>query len=79
MTVNEASSIVIKRIRRSRKISQDEFGDYVGLARQQVSDMERFIWGVKIETVFKAAELFGMKPEELVTLIRLERLEREDD
>lgn len=66
---SEVIGIVIKKQRKRHKISQEVLSGLAGLDRTHYSKIERNLRCPNLETIFKIAYAFEMKPHELVLLI----------
>lgn len=64
--LNETFGKVIKQLREERGLSQQELADYAELDRSYISDMERGRYNPTLQTVYKLAEIFKIKPNEII-------------
>lgn len=64
--LKQAFALTLKELRLKRGLSQQALADYCGLERVYISKLERGLSMPSIETIFKIAEVLGMKPSELV-------------
>jgi len=64
-TLNETFGRVIKQLRESRGLSQQELADYADLDRSYISDMERGRYNPTLQTIYKLTEILKIKPHEL--------------
>lgn len=64
-TLNETFGKVIKQLRESRGLSQQELADYADLDRSYISDMERGRYNPTLQTIYKLTEILNIKPHEL--------------
>lgn len=69
---SEIISIVIKKERKKRKMSQEVLSGLAGLNRVHYSNIERNLRCPSINTLFKISYALGLKPHELVLLIENE-------
>lgn len=71
--MNEIENItigtVLKRVRKSQKLSQEELAHRSSLDRTYISMLERNIKQPTITTIFLVAQALGMKPSEFVQLV----------
>lgn len=71
--MNEIENItigtVLKRVRKSLKISQEELAHRSSLDRTYISMLERNIKQPTITTIFLLAQALGMKPSTFVQLL----------
>lgn len=65
----EAAGRVIRRLRRERKLSQEVFSSFAGLARSHLSMIESGDKQANFETVWRIANAFELCPHQLVELI----------
>lgn len=63
---------VLKRVRKSLKLSQEELAHRSSLDRTYISMLERNIKQPTITTIFLLAEALEMKPSEFVQLLESE-------
>lgn len=68
-TLNEAFGKAIKHFRSERKLSQQELADYSEVDRSYISDLERGRYNPTLDTIFKLAEIFKIKPSELLARV----------
>jgi transcriptional regulator with XRE-family HTH domain len=61
-----AFAMTLKNLRIKSGLSQQALADYCDLERVYISKLERGLSMPSIETVFKIAEVLGMKPSELL-------------
>ncbi len=71
--MNEIENItvgaVLKQIRKSKKMSQEELAHRSSLDRTYISMLERNIKQPTITTIFLLSEALGLKPSEFVNLL----------
>jgi transcriptional regulator with XRE-family HTH domain len=70
-----AFALTLKELRIRRGLSQQALADYCDLERVYISKLERGLSMPSIETIFKIAEVLGMKPSDLV--LHLEKIYRQ--
>ena len=68
----EAAGRVIRKLRKSRGLSQEVFSGLAGLARSHLAMIESGDKQPNFETVWRIALAFGMQPHALVELIEAE-------
>ena len=66
---NDAVGRVIRKIRKDKKLSQEVFSGFAGLARSHLAMIENGDKKANFETVWRIAVAFDMHPYELVKLI----------
>lgn len=69
-----AVGIVIRRLRKERKLSQEVLSGLSGLARSHLAMIENGDKKANLETIWKIANALGITPHELVYLIENEIL-----
>lgn len=69
-----AVGIVIRRLRKERKLSQEVLSGLSGLARSHLAMIENGDKKANLETIWKIANALGITPHELVCLIENEIL-----
>lgn len=67
-----AVGIVIRRLRKERKLSQEVLSGLAGLARSHLAMIENGDKKANFETIWKVANALGIMPHELVSLIEKE-------
>lgn len=67
-----ATGRVVRRIRKEKKLSQEVFSGFAGLARSHLAMIESGDKQANFETIWRIAIAFNMRPYELVRLIELE-------
>ncbi len=67
-----ATGRVVRRIRKEKKLSQEVFSGFAGLARSHLAMIESGDKQANFETIWRIANAFNMRPYELVRLIELE-------
>lgn len=67
-----ATGSVVRRIRKEKKLSQEVFSGFAGLARSHLAMIESGDKQANFETIWRIANAFNMRPYELVRLIELE-------
>ncbi|HNP94084.1 MAG TPA: helix-turn-helix transcriptional regulator [Cyclobacteriaceae bacterium] len=70
--LKEAFGTVIRELRESRGMSQQELADYAEMDRTYLSDLERGLNYPSLNTIYKIAEVLKIKPHELIH--RVDRL-----
>jgi transcriptional regulator with XRE-family HTH domain len=60
---------VIRQLRVERTLSQQEVAVYAGIDRSHISDLERGLYVPTLENVYKIAEVFKVKPSDLIDLV----------
>jgi transcriptional regulator with XRE-family HTH domain len=58
--------LTIQRLRRSRKLSQEELAHIAGIDRAYMSRIERGIPNLGIEMIVRLSKALGVRPAELV-------------
>lgn len=66
---NDAVGRVIRKLRKDKKLSQEVFSGFAGLARSHLAMIENGDKKANFETVWRIAMAFDMHPYELVKLI----------
>ena len=69
-----AVCVVIRRLRKERKLSQEVLSGLAGLARSHLAMIESGNKKANLETILKIANALGITPHELVNLIEEEIL-----
>ena len=69
-----AVGVVISRLRKERKLSQEVLSGLAGLARSHLAMIESGNKKANLETIWKIANALGITPNELVNLIEEEIL-----
>ena len=69
---NYAVGRVVRRIRKSKRLSQEVFSGFAQLARSHLAMIENGSKQANFETVWRIAAAFDMHPYELVRLIEEE-------
>lgn len=64
--LKEAFGSVIRDLRESKGLSQQELADYAEMDRTYLSDLERGLNYPSLNTIYKIAEILGIKPHELI-------------
>lgn len=67
-----AVGVVVRRLRKERKLSQEVLSGLAGLARSHLAMIESGDKKANFETIWKLANAFGIMPHELVCLIEEE-------
>lgn len=70
--LKSAFGAVIRELRESRGLSQQELADYAEMDRTYLSDLERGLNFPTLNVVFKIAEVLKMRPHELIRDIEKE-------
>lgn len=73
----KAAAIVIRRLRKKRKLSQEVLSGLAGMARPHLSMVERGERIPNLYTIWRIADALDMRPSELVAMIE-EEMENED-
>lgn len=63
----------VRELRESRKLTQQELGDLVGVSRQSIAAIEKGKFDPTIWLAYDLARVFGMGIEELFDFERSER------
>lgn len=63
---------VVRRLRRERRLSQEVFSGFAGLARSHLAMIESGEKQANFETVWRIANAFDLRPSELVAMIEAE-------
>ncbi len=66
MELKEAFGQVIRELREQHGLSQQELADYSEVDRTFISGLERGINTPTLNTIYKLAEVFKLKPGELI-------------
>ncbi len=69
-----AAGKVIRRLRNEKKLSQEVFSGFAGLARSHLAMIETGIKQPNFETIWRIAIAFDLAPHQLVKLIEEEAL-----
>lgn len=69
---NEKVGIVIRRLRKKKRMTQELLSGLAGIARSHLSMIENGTKQPNFETLWRIATALDMKPSELVTLIEEE-------
>jgi transcriptional regulator with XRE-family HTH domain len=70
--LKSAFGTVIRELRESRGLSQQELADYAEMDRTYLSDLERGLNFPTLNVVFKIAEVLKIRPHELIREIERE-------
>lgn len=73
----EAAAIVLRRLRKKRKLSQEVLSGLAGMARPHLSMIERGERMPNLYTIWRLADALDMRPSELVALME-EEMEKQD-
>lgn len=75
----EAIGLVIRRLRKERRLSQEVLSGFAGIARSHLAMIETGTKLPNFETIWALANAFELQPHELVLLIEEEakRMEKE--
>lgn len=73
----KAVAIVVQRLRKERKLSQEVLSGLAVMARSHLSMVETGDMLPTLPTVWRLAEAFDMRPSELVALIE-EEMEKDE-
>jgi len=60
---------VIRELRESKCMSQQELADYAEMDRTYLSDLERGLNYPSLNTIYKLAEVLKLKPHELISRV----------
>jgi transcriptional regulator with XRE-family HTH domain len=69
MSPAESFGLVLRQLRMEAKLSQENFAFEAELERNFISLLERTRQTPSLNTVFKIAKAFGMKPSALIALV----------
>jgi len=64
--LKEAFGSVIRELRESMEMSQQELADYAEMDRTYLSDLERGLNYPSLNTIYKLADVLKVKPHELI-------------
>lgn len=67
-----ATGVVIKRLRKKSKLTQEVFSGFAGIARSHLAMIENGTKQPNFETIWRIANAFGISPHELVAHIERE-------
>ena len=67
--LESAFAVVLRRLRKQRKLSQQALADLSGLGRPFVSLLERSLRRPSLSTVFQVAKPLGVSPTEFVAQV----------
>mgnify|MGYP002784122175 CR=1 FL=1 len=67
--LKEAFGIVIRELRESKGMSQQELADYAEMDRTYLSDLERGLNYPSLNTIYRLAEVLKLKPHELISRV----------
>ena len=67
---------VLKQLRSTKGVSQQELADNCDIERAYISRLERGLFQPSITIVFKIAEYFEIKPSELIDKVDFQRKKR---
>ena len=67
-----AAGVVIRRLRKKRKLSQEVFSGLAGIARSHLAMIESGAKQPNFETIWRIANAFGLPPHALVEYIEEE-------
>jgi transcriptional regulator with XRE-family HTH domain len=70
--LKEAFGSVIRELRESKGMSQQELADYAEMDRTYLSDLERGLNYPSLNTIYKLADVLKIKPHELI--LRVDKL-----
>lgn len=57
----------LKRLRKQRRLTQDQTAELLGTTRNQYAKLERGTRGLNLRWIERAAKIFGVDPGEIVT------------
>jgi len=66
---NHAVGTTIRKLRSERKLSQEVFSGFAGIARSHLSMIETGEKQANFETIWRIANALDMKPHQLIALI----------
>lgn len=66
MEIREALAANLRRLRQTRRLSQEELADRAGLDRTYISSLERCVYGASIDVVDKLARVLGVEAADLI-------------
>ena len=77
----EAIGVVVRRLRKERKLSQEVLSGFAGIARSHLAMIETGTKLPNFETIWALANAFDLQPHELVLLFEDEakRMQKEVD
>lgn len=75
MAIELAFAKVLQRLRRERKISQEQFALSVGVHRTYISQLERGIGNPSLQVMYKIAKALNITLTYLVSLIEQENID----
>lgn len=77
----EAIGVVVRRLRKERKLSQEVLSGFAGIARSHLAMIETGTKQPNFETIWALANAFDLQPHELVLLFEEEvrHLQKEID
>jgi transcriptional regulator with XRE-family HTH domain len=64
--LNRRFGKILREIRESRRLSQEELGFESGYHRTYISLLERGLKNPSLQTIFQVAKALGIKPSELI-------------
>lgn len=67
INLDELGSL-LKKKRREKKISQTQIGEYLGLSMSHISDIERGVHKISVQTLCGYCDLIGMTPNDLLEI-----------
>lgn len=70
--LNHAFGETLRTLRRRKRWSQERLAEESDVSRNQISLMERGIWGPSLYTVFRLARALDVSPGQLVTQVAAE-------
>lgn len=59
---------LLKKKRREKNITQTQIGDYVGLSKNHISDMERGVHKISVQAFCGYCDMLGITPNELLDI-----------
>ena len=60
---------VLKELRTNKGLTQQRLGDYAGIDRAYISELERGKLMPSMETVFRLAVILKVKPQQIIELV----------
>jgi len=71
-TIANAFGLVLRRLRKEAKLTQEQMGFEANLQRKFISELEMGLKSPSLETVLKVASALGIPPEDLVAQVAAE-------
>ena len=76
--IDQAFSVVLRRLRKQKGLSQEQFGFDAGLHRTYISQLERGLKSPSLLTLHKIANALEIRLTELIKLVEQENSVRPD-